>query len=48
MADEFLLKMAVIAGASEAIKIKSSGNKSDEEVLRHVASKLDEILENID
>jgi hypothetical protein len=46
--DDSRLKMAVIAGAAEAIKAKAHGNKSDDEILRHVTSKVDEIIENID
>jgi hypothetical protein len=43
------IKMAVIAGASEAIKNKSQNpHMSDDEVLKHVARRVDEIIDNID
>lgn len=43
------MKMAVIAGASEAIKHKSNNPRmSDDEVLKQVARKVDDIIENID
>lgn len=41
--------MAIIAGASRALRYKDKNIRaSDEEALRHVVEKTDEILENID
>lgn len=47
--DDSLLKMAVIAGASRAMKFKDENwRATSEEVLRHVSSSMDDILEKID
>lgn len=49
MEDAKRLKMAVIAGAAEAAKFKEKNWKaSEEEVIRHVTDKVDDILNNID
>ena len=49
MADKSLLKRAVIAGASEALKYKEENTRaSDEEVLKHITNKAKEIADNID
>ena len=45
--EEYKLKMAVIAGASKALDLKSKG-KSDGEVLKEIAENTEEILEKID
>ena len=43
------IKMAVIVGASEALKYKSRyTNSTDDEVIKHVTQRVDEILENIE
>ncbi|MFA6022456.1 MAG: hypothetical protein WC781_00025 [Candidatus Pacearchaeota archaeon] len=43
------MKMAVIAGASEAIKHKSNNPQlSNDEVIKHVARNVENIIENID
>ncbi|MFA5019691.1 MAG: hypothetical protein WC533_01190 [Candidatus Pacearchaeota archaeon] len=43
------IKRAVIAGASEALKAKAKNyNKPDEEIIRLVNGKIDDILNNID
>ena len=43
------LKRAVIAGAAEALKFKSRNQKkSDDEVIKHITSNIDEIIDNID
>ena len=43
------LKMAVIAGASHALKFKEKNWKaSEDEVIRHVSERVEEILEKID
>jgi hypothetical protein len=44
-----MMKMALISGASHALKYKRSNqNASDEEVLRHINRESDEILSKID
>jgi len=49
MEDEKRLKMAVIAGASRALKYKEKERMiSDEEVLQMVTRDVDEILKNVD
>ncbi|NCO11134.1 hypothetical protein GW924_00825 [Candidatus Pacearchaeota archaeon] len=49
MEEEKRLKMAVIAGAAEAAKFKDKNWKaSQEDVIRHITEKVDEILKNID
>ena len=43
------LKRAVIAGAAEALRFKSRNQKkSDDEVIKHIATNIDEIVNNID
>ena len=43
------LKRAVIAGAAEALKFKSRNQKkSDDEVIKHITSNINEIIDNID
>jgi len=43
------LKMAVIAGASEALKLRAGGKKAnDEEIIREIASKVSSIVRNLD
>jgi len=43
------LKMAIIAGASNAIRFKEKKPRaSEEEVIQHVAKNTDKILEKID
>ncbi|MBS3072319.1 hypothetical protein J4477_00615 [Candidatus Pacearchaeota archaeon] len=42
------LKRAVIAGASEALKIKKSANKSEEEIIQTITKRMDEIISRID
>ena len=43
------LKMAIIAGASHAVKYKAGHPKAqDQEVIQHVTSEVDEILAKID
>lgn len=43
------LKMAIIAGASRAMKFKEENWKATpEEVLRHVSANMEDILEKID
>ena len=49
MADKKMMKMAIIAGASHALKYKSQKlNASDEEILQHISKEAGRILENID
>ena len=49
MDDKKRLKMAIIAGASRALRYKSQHRIiADEEVLRKVTESADEILNNID
>jgi len=49
MEEDKRLKMAVIAGAAEAAKFKSKNWKaSEEEIIRHVTEKVNEIIEKID
>lgn len=50
MADsERRIRMAIIAGASRALKFRNQKpHSTEDEVLRHVTSNLSEILENID
>ncbi|MEK6898531.1 MAG: hypothetical protein AABW79_00355 [Nanoarchaeota archaeon] len=44
-----MLKIAVMAGASRALKFKEENWKAtSEEVLRHVSSSMPEIINNID
>ena len=46
--DSFM-KMAIIAGASRALKFKDKNIRAtNEEVIRHVAENVDEILEKIE
>ena len=43
------LKVAVIAGASEALKYKDKNPRaSDQEIIQHVADKTNEIINNIE
>ncbi|MEM4625639.1 MAG: hypothetical protein QXJ28_02655 [Candidatus Pacearchaeota archaeon] len=43
------LKMAVIAGASEALKQRSKNAKiTDEQIIRDITARIDEIVEKID
>jgi len=42
------IKRAVIAGASEALKMKKDWKKQDEEILQDIANRVDEIVERID
>ncbi|MEM3067667.1 MAG: hypothetical protein QXX91_03340 [Thermoplasmata archaeon] len=43
------LKRAVIAGAAEALKYKNKNiKKSDDEVIKHITSNVDKIIDNID
>lgn len=43
------LKMALIVGASEALKHKNqSPNKRDDEILKEVTKRADELIENMD
>ncbi len=43
------MKMAVISGASSAIRFKELNPRASEtEVIQHVTEKVDEIIENID
>ena len=47
--DKKRLKMAIISGASHAIRFKEkSPRASEDEVIRHVTMEVDKILENID
>ena len=47
--DDRMIKMAVIAGASEAMKYKERNiHASDSEVLQHVAKKVRELVRNIE
>ena len=49
MADEFLLKMAVIAGASTALKLKAENPKwTDEKVLQKINSETKSITSKLD
>jgi len=49
MEEEKRLKMAIISGASHAIRYKSKKPRAtEEEVIKHVTSKVDEILNKID
>ena len=43
------LKMAVIAGAAEALKHKSQNpKKTDEDVIEHITKSVEDIIEKID
>jgi len=42
------LKRAVIAGASEALKMKKDWKRSDEDVLQSISDNIEIILKNID
>ena len=45
MAGEYELKMAVIAGASHALKFKEQNPRaSDNEIMQHVADKVEKIV----
>ncbi|HRZ85569.1 MAG TPA: hypothetical protein P5277_02200 [Candidatus Paceibacterota bacterium] len=47
--DDSKLKMAIIVGAAEALKIKSQNpNHNDSEVIHQVNKRVDEIIANID
>ena len=47
--DKKRLKMAIISGASHAIRFKEkSPRASEDEVIRHVTKEVDNILEKID
>ncbi len=47
--DDEKLKMAIIAGASRAMKFKEENWRATaEEVVRHVSANMDDILEKID
>lgn len=47
--EEAKIKMAVIAGASRAIKFKEENwRATPEEILRHVSSSMNDILDKID
>jgi len=47
--DNSKLKMAVIVGASEALKQRAQDNKrSDGEIINDINRRMDNILENID
>lgn len=47
--EDEMLKIAVMAGASRAVKFKEENWKATpEEVLRHVSSAMPEIISNID
>lgn len=49
MEEEKRLKMAIIAGAAEALKFKEKNWKATEdEIIRHITGKVDEILDKID
>ena len=49
MANERLLKMAIIAGASKALKIKRRERMmSDEEVLKEVSNESEDIISKLD
>ncbi|MFA5993096.1 MAG: hypothetical protein WC796_05305 [Candidatus Pacearchaeota archaeon] len=47
--DDSKLKMAVIVGASEALKQRArEGQKSDGEIISEINKRMDDILSNID
>jgi hypothetical protein len=47
--DDDLLKVAIIAGASKAIAFKEKNpSATEQEILKHVASRTTEILEKIE
>ena len=49
MADKKMMKIAIIAGASHALKYKSQNlSASDEEILQNISKEAGKILENID
>ena len=49
MEEEYKIKMAMIAGATQAIKFKNRNPRaSDQEIIQHVSEKSDEILNNIE
>jgi hypothetical protein len=49
MVEDFLLKMAVIAGASKALKIKVQNPRwSDEKVIQKINRETKSIIESID
>ncbi len=49
MVDDFLLKMAVIAGASKALKFKAENVRwTDEKVLQKINKEIKEIIDKLD
>lgn len=46
--DNSKVKRAVIAGASEALKIKKTTNKSEEEIIQSITKRMGEIISRID
>jgi hypothetical protein len=42
------VKRAVIAGASEALKIKKDTNKTEEEIIQSITKRMGEIVSRID
>lgn len=49
MSDEFLLKMAVIAGASKALKLKEENPRwTDEKVIQKINSETKSIVNKLD
>jgi hypothetical protein len=49
MEEDYKLKMAVISGASHAIRYKEKNPKADEqEIIQHVTNQSEEIIKKID
>lgn len=42
------MKIAVIAGASEALKLKRDRKKSDDDIIQEITNKIEELIKNID
>jgi hypothetical protein len=48
MGEEYKIKMAVIAGASHALKFKEKNLRAtDSEVIQHVSANVDQIIQRI-